>query len=113
MREQLLAPSQAWALVQDGRAQLIDLRARDDPHPGVRIPGARTIALEELARELVTIDRERPVVFLSVTGRKARGAMKALRAAGMAASAVEGGIRAWVRDGLPIETLAAGARLSC
>jgi sulfur dioxygenase len=106
MVEQLLSPSLAWALHSEGRATLIDLRSADDSQPA-RIPGARVIPLEDLACELVTLDRERPVVFVSATGRKARGAMKALRAAGMAASAVEGGIRAWVRDGLPIETAAA------
>ena len=103
MLEELLAPSKAWALAQNCRVQLIDLRAPDDLHPGVRIPGARLIALEDLAGELVTIDRQRPVVFVSVTGRKARGAARALRAAGMAASAVEGGMRAWLRDALPTE----------
>ncbi len=105
MRELLLAPSHAWALHQDGRATLIDLRSSSAPDPDgpVRIPGARVIPLEDLARELVTIDPGRPVVFLSSTGRKARGAMRALRAAGMAAWAVEGGIRRWRRDGLPVE----------
>ncbi len=103
MLEQLLAPSRAWELHSGGRVTLVDLRTADDPYPGVRIPGARLIPLEDLACELVTLDRERPVVFVSVTGRKARGAAKALRAAGMAAWAVEGGIRAWLRDALPTE----------
>jgi rhodanese-related sulfurtransferase len=39
-----------------------------------RIPGARAIRLDELPIELATLDRERPVVFVSGTGRKAAAA---------------------------------------
>ena len=54
--------------------------------------------------EFSTLDRERPsVVFVSGTGRKPAAAMKVLRSAGITARAVEGGIRAWKKPGLPIE----------
>ena len=92
----------AWALLQDGRVQLIDVRGRDEVDLP-RIPGARAIPLDELPSELATLDRERPVVFVSGTGRKAAAAMKVLRSAGITAGAVEGGIRAWLEAGLPIE----------
>ena len=102
MDESVLAPSMAWALLQQGRVQMIDVRGRDEVALP-RIPGARAIPLEELPSELATLDRERPVVFVSGTGRTAADAMKALRAAGITASAVEGGMRAWRKAGLPIE----------
>ena len=96
----LLAPWLAWALVQGGRAQLIDLRQRDEI--GLpRIPGARAIPLDELPSELATLDRERPLVLVSGTGRKAAEAMDVLRSAGVTACAVEGGMRAWLAAGLP------------
>ena len=101
MDDSLLAPRSAWELLQNGRAQLIDLRAREVGVP--RIPGARAIPLEELPSELATLDRERPVVFISDTGRKAAGTRSVLRAAGLTASAVKGGMRAWVEAGLPVE----------
>jgi rhodanese-related sulfurtransferase len=78
MAKSLLAPWMAWALLQDGRAQLIDLRGRDEIDLP-RIPGGRAIPLDELPSELATLDRERPVVFVSATGRKAVEAMRALR----------------------------------
>lgn len=100
MAASLLAPPIAWALFADGRAQLIDVRARDELElPWIR--GARSIPLDELAGELVTLDLERPVVFLSITGRRAADAAEVLREAGMTAFAVEGGIRAWLEAGLP------------
>jgi hypothetical protein len=49
--EFLLAPSMPWALLRDGRAQLIDLRGRDE-FDVPRIPGARAVALDELPHEL-------------------------------------------------------------
>ena len=100
MDESVLAPSMAWTLLQEGRVQMIDVRGRDEVDLP-RIPGARAIPLDELPSELATLDRERPVVFVWGTGRKANAAMKVLRAAGITASAVEGGMRAWQKAGLP------------
>jgi len=102
MAESLLAPWMAWLLLEDARVQLIDLRGRDEVDLP-RIPGAHVIPLDELPSELVALDRERPVVFVSGTGRKAAAAMEVLRSAGITAGAVDGGIRAWLEAGLPIE----------
>lgn len=102
MAARLLNPRMAWALMQDGRAQLVDLRGHDE-FDLPRIPGARLIPLDELASELVTLDRERPVILVSGTGRKAAQAMDVLRSAGVTASAVAGGMRAWLEAGAPAE----------
>ncbi|MGB0093511.1 MAG: hypothetical protein WBP81_13410 [Solirubrobacteraceae bacterium] len=53
--------------------------------------------------ELAILDRERPVVFVSGTGRKATDAVDAFRSVGMVAYAVEG---AWAGGSMP------GCRLS-
>lgn len=102
MAESLLAPRMAWAQPQDGRVQLIDLRERDEVDLP-RIPDARAIPLDELPCEVSTLDRERLVVFVSGTGRKAAAAMEVPRSAGITTGAVEGGIRAWLDAGRPIE----------
>lgn len=109
MDNSLLTPGMAWALLQDGRAQLVDLRGREEvdlPH----IPGARAIPLDELGGELAALDRERPVVLLSGTGRKAAEAMQMLRSVGITAFAVDGGTRGWLEAGLPIENGALDGR---
>ena len=108
MDQSLLAPWVAWVLLQQGRIQLIDLRGRDETD-SPRIPGARVIPLEDLPRELATLDRERPVVLVSGTGRKAAELMQLLRSAGITARAVEGGMRAWLDASLPTETSVANA----
>jgi len=102
MDESLLAPRTAWALLQDGRVQLIDLRGRNEID-SPRIPGARAIPFEDLPHELATLDRERPVVLVSGSGRKAAELMQLLRSAGITARAVEGGMRAWLDASLPAE----------
>jgi rhodanese-related sulfurtransferase len=99
----LLAPWMAWALLQDGRAQLIDLRGRDEIDLP-RIPGVRAIPLDELPSEPAKLDRERPVVFVSGTGRKAAEAMRVQPSAAIIACGVEGGVHAWLDAGLPTES---------
>ena len=109
MTASLRTPSMAWARLADRRAQLIDLRARDELDlPWV--PGERSIPLDELAGELATLDPERPVVLLSTTGRRAANAAEVLREAGMTAFAVEGEIRAWLEAGLPSEHATLGGQ---
>jgi rhodanese-related sulfurtransferase len=102
MGESMLSPWIAWALAQQGRIQLVDVRDGDERDLS-RIPGVRAIPLEELPHELGTLDRERPVVFVSGRGRKAAEAMRVLRAAGVTTNAVAGGVYAWREAGLPLD----------
>jgi rhodanese-related sulfurtransferase len=105
MDESLLAPRIAWAVEPEGRARLIDLRGPDAVDLP-RIPGARAIPLDELPSELATLSHQRPVVFVSASGRQAAAAIEVLRSAGITACAVEAGPRAWLDAGLPIESVA-------
>ena len=101
MSGSFISPWLAWALAERGGAQLIDVRGRDEAELP-RVAGARLIPLNELPEELVTLDRERPVAFLSGHGARAAEAMALFRSAGMTAHAVEGGVYAWVEAGLPL-----------
>jgi rhodanese-related sulfurtransferase len=103
MDTSLLSPRMAWAMSRDGRAQLIDLSDQADCG-APRIPGACAISLDQLPHELATLDRERPLVLVSVTGATAAELTQVLRAAGITAFAVDGGMQAWVAAGLPIQT---------
>lgn len=108
MSQSFISPWLAWALSSRGRAQLIDVREQDEAELP-RVSGARLIPLDELPEELATLDRERPVVFLSGHGARAAEAAGLFRSAGMTAHAVDGGIYAWVEAGLPLER-ASGSR---
>ena len=87
LSESMLSPWMAWALASRGRIQLIDLREEQDLP---RIACARAIPLDELPHELSTLDRERPVVFVSGDDGMAAEAMQVLRAAGVTTNAVAG-----------------------
>lgn len=102
MSELLISPWRAWALGASGRVQLIDVREGDERELP-RVAGARLIPLDRLPEALTTLDRERPVAFLSGRGARATEATAVLRSAGITAHAVAGGVYAWVEAGLPLK----------
>jgi rhodanese-related sulfurtransferase len=101
MEDRFITAKTAWDLARKGRAQLIDIRASHETGMP-EVDAAQRIPLAELEHELVTLDRERVVVLLSGTGARAVEAAKVLRAAGLSATAVLGGVRGWQWAGLPV-----------
>ncbi|WP_439817120.1 rhodanese-like domain-containing protein [Zavarzinia sp. CC-PAN008] len=93
--------ARARALVADG-ARLVDVRPRDE-HARTRIPGALNVPVAELA----TL-RAGPagVVFHCRSGARtaAHAATLAAAADGAPAWILDGGLDAWGRAGLPVET---------
>jgi rhodanese-related sulfurtransferase len=97
-----LSPARVAELMRDG-AQVIDVREAYEREAG-RIPGDTAhIELDRLTDEAGSIDRERPVVFYCRTGSRSALATQAFAAAGFDAHNLDGGLKAWVADGLPIE----------
>jgi rhodanese-related sulfurtransferase len=97
-----LTPARVAELLRDG-AQLVDVRETYERDAG-RIPDdSAHIELDRLTDEAGSIDRERPVVFYCRTGQRSAMAAQAFAAAGWDAHNLDGGLKAWVADGLPIE----------
>src|ERR687890_476922 len=97
-----LSPARAAELQREG-AQLIDVREPYEREAG-RIPGdSAHIEMDQLTEQAGSIDRERPVVFYCRTGSRSALAAQAFAAAGYDAHNLDGGLKAWVADGLPIE----------
>jgi rhodanese-related sulfurtransferase len=97
-----LAPARVAELLRDG-AQLIDVRESYERDAG-RIPGdSAHIEMDRLSEEAGSIDRERPLVFYCRTGSRSGVAAQAFAAAGYDAHNLDGGLKAWVADGLPID----------
>ena len=83
--------------------QLIDVRELYEREAG-RIPDdSAHIEMDRLSEEAGSIDAGRPVVFYCRTGSRSAVAAQAFAAAGYDAHNLDGGIKAWVADGLPIE----------
>jgi rhodanese-related sulfurtransferase len=97
-----LSPARVAELQRDG-AQLIDVREPYEREAG-RIPGdSAHIEMDQLTEQAESIDRDRPVVFYCRTGSRSSMAAQAFSAAGYDAHNLDGGLKAWVADGLPIE----------
>jgi rhodanese-related sulfurtransferase len=97
-----LSPARVAELMRDG-AQVIDVREPYEREAG-RIPDdSAHIELDRLTAEADAIDRERPVVFYCRSGSRSALAAQAFAAAGYDAHNLDGGLKAWVADGLPLE----------
>ena len=97
-----LSPARVAELLRDG-AQLVDVREPYEREAG-RIPDDTAhIELDRLTDEAGSIDRDRPVVFYCRSGSRSALAAEAFSAAGYDAHNLDGGLKAWVADGLPIE----------
>jgi rhodanese-related sulfurtransferase len=97
-----LSPARVAELLSEG-AQLVDVREQYERDAG-RIPGdSAHIELDRLTAEAGSIDRERTVVFYCRSGSRSALAAQAFATAGYDAHNLDGGLKAWVSGGLPIE----------
>ena len=95
-------PQQVAALIAGGDVQLIDVRM-DDEHTAGHIPDDRLIQLPDLAAEVGSIDKDKPVIVYCLSGGRSSMATQALREAGYDAHNMVGGFRDWHAAGLPVE----------
>jgi rhodanese-related sulfurtransferase len=95
-------PPDAAKLVESGEAQLIDVREPHEWEAG-RIPGAVHINLLRLSERAGEIDKDRKVIFQCHVGNRSSLATDLFRVSGYEAYNLEGGIAAWVEDGLPLD----------
>ena len=96
-----LSPARAAELLRGG-AQGVDVREHYERDAG-DIAGTVHIELDQLSARAQELDRERPLVFVCRTGSRSALAAQAFAAAGFDAHNLDGGLKAWVKDGLPIE----------
>ena len=98
-----IAPDEAAAAHGRGELVLIDVRDAAE-RAQARVPGSVHIPLDQLPERLHELPEDRPLAFICASG--ARSAIAAKKAAGKVSSAanVDGGLAAWSRAGLTVET---------
>jgi rhodanese-related sulfurtransferase len=96
-----LSPARAAELLGGG-AQGVDVREPYERDAG-HIAHTLHIELDQLSARVDELDRERPIVFYCRMGSRSALAAQAFAAAGFDAHNLDGGLEAWVKDGLPIE----------
>ncbi|WP_163275771.1 rhodanese-like domain-containing protein [Cellulomonas iranensis] len=87
----------AVALVREG-AQLLDVREHAEWRTG-HAPQAVHVPLGDVADAPRRLTAGTPVVVMCASGMRSRSAAKQLRAAGIAATSLSGGIGAWQAAG--------------
>jgi rhodanese-related sulfurtransferase len=91
----------AW-LLEDPTLQLIDVREQYEREAG-HIAGSGHIELTTLPSEAATLDAKRPIVFYCRVGSRSTMAAQALRAAGIEAYSMDGGLLRWAQEQRPLE----------
>jgi rhodanese-related sulfurtransferase len=99
---QELSARQLAELLNESDVQLVDVREPYE-HEAGRIAGDVHIELERLPADAGSLDRERTVVFYCRTGSRSALATGAFAASGYDAHNLAGGLKDWVKEGLPIE----------
>ena len=98
-----IEPARVVAWMQEQPApQLVDVRELYEREAG-RIAGSRHIELTALPSQAATLDSERPVIFYCRVGSRSTMAAQALRAAGIEAYSMEGGLLRWTAEERPLE----------
>jgi rhodanese-related sulfurtransferase len=103
-----LSPQQAAEMAESG-AELVDVR-RDWEWDAGHLAGARHIEVNDLTASADSIPRDGSVIFVCRGGSRSGMAAEAFRQAGWDAYHVEGGLRAWVEAGLPLDGEVAESR---
>jgi len=88
-------------IAEDSALQVIDVRETYEREAG-HIAGTRHIELNDLTAQATTIEHERPVVFYCRVGARSTMAAQAFRASGFQAYSMNGGLRRWAQEGLPL-----------
>lgn len=99
-----LDPAAAAAGSAEGRLLLVDVREPDEFRQ-VRAPGAQPVPLGQLGAALQRLGAAgKPVAFVCRSGSRSAMATRQARQAGVDAHNVSGGMLAWERQGLPVES---------
>jgi hydroxyacylglutathione hydrolase/adenylyltransferase/sulfurtransferase len=91
----------AW-LQEDPTLQLIDVREQYERDAG-HIAGSRHVELNTLPSQAATLDGARPVVFYCRVGARSMMAAQALRASGLEAYSMDGGLLRWASEQRPLQ----------
>ena len=96
-----MTPQQAHD--QRDALQLLDVREADELVLA-KLPGALHIPMDQIPGRLGELDRTTPVAVICRSGNRSAQVTDHLNRAGFRAHDVHGGLREWIRAGLPLST---------
>jgi rhodanese-related sulfurtransferase len=98
-----LSPTDAAAQAGGGTLVLIDVREPDERR-AARPPGSLHIPLADLPARLDELPRDRTAAFICRSGNRSAKAARVAADHGRTGVNVRGGLLAWTRAGLPVES---------
>ncbi|MEY4530236.1 MAG: hypothetical protein RLZZ156_957 [Deinococcota bacterium] len=96
-----ITPLEADARLKSG-AVLIDVREQNE-WDAVRVPNATLIPLSEFQTRYTEMPKEKEIVLICAGGVRSAQAAQFAAQNGYTVVNLEGGIKAWMADGLPVE----------
>ena len=96
-----IAASDAHALVNEGKAVIVDVREPYEWRSGHAVP-ATHIPLGGLATKIKHLPKDREILLICESGSRSLAGARWLADAGFPARSIMGGTPAWSRAGLPI-----------
>jgi rhodanese-related sulfurtransferase len=97
-----IEPERVSELLSSGaRTEVVDVREPQEREAG-HIAGTRHIPLGELSAQAGTLAADTPVVFYCRVGGRSLMAAQALRASGVEAYSMAGGLLRWESEGRPL-----------
>lgn len=98
-----ISPEDAARMLREDGALLVDVREPDE-HARARIPGARNVPIALIEEAEIAVHAGKPVIFHCRSGMRttAHAGRLAAKSGAWEAFAVEGGLEAWQRAGLPV-----------
>jgi rhodanese-related sulfurtransferase len=94
-------PQEAQTRITNG-AVLIDVREQNE-FDEARVPGAILIPLSEFAARFEEMPKDQEIVLMCAAGVRSAQAAQFAAQHGFKLSNLEGGIKAWHAEGLPVE----------
>lgn len=93
---------EAARLLERGDAVAVDVREPAEWNAG-HIRDSLHIPMRELGLRQDELPTDRTIVAVCRTGNRSGAVTRALRNAGYSVENLEGGLKAWVREGLPLD----------
>jgi rhodanese-related sulfurtransferase len=100
--EEVLEPDQARELVGSNKATALDIR-EDEQWREKRVPGARHADEDNLEATLDEIDEEQILLVVCEDGKRSAELAGKLRDDGRDAASIDGGMKAWEKEKLPLQ----------
>ncbi|NOZ58759.1 MAG: rhodanese-like domain-containing protein [Euryarchaeota archaeon] len=101
-----VTPQEAYAMIQKGGVEVLDVRTPQEYYGEGHIKGAKLIPLSELQHRLRELNPAKRYLIYCRTGHRSAQACRLLSQLGFETYNQLGGIVQWARLGLPVEGVA-------